>query len=63
MLATPPDDGTRGRLAARLKALLFRLDTPETDGSGGEPGESEDFTVKFDGATDDEIFDLIDNEL
>ena len=63
VLATPPDDGTRGRLAARLKALLFRLDTPETDGSGGEPGESEDFTVKFDGATDDEIFDLIDNEL
>jgi acyl carrier protein len=50
-----PDDDARDRLALRLRDLLGRLDV--ADEAAGASGE------KFQAATDEEIFDYIDNEL
>lgn len=51
------DTETRAQLVLRLKTLQWKLDTPDEDDSG-QHGDA-DLTA----STDDEIFDLIDNEL
>ncbi|MFJ3345075.1 type I polyketide synthase [Streptomyces diastaticus] len=51
------DEQDRARLAQRLKALRWKLDATSQD--GGEPEDDSD----LDTTTDDEMFDLIDNEL
>ncbi|MFH8979193.1 phosphopantetheine-binding protein, partial [Streptomyces sp. NPDC017890] len=51
------DELARTRIAERLQALAARL-----TGADGEP-EGEEGTVKFDDATDDELFDFIHREL
>ncbi|MGA4838242.1 SDR family NAD(P)-dependent oxidoreductase [Streptomyces sp. G45] len=50
--------GVRTAVAARMRELLLTLDVPE--GAGAKP---EGAGVELDAATDDEIFDFIDNEL
>ncbi|MFF7453107.1 type I polyketide synthase [Kitasatospora sp. NPDC008115] len=56
------DPADRERLADRLRELLGRLDPAATaaDGAGTADDSIED---RMDGASDDELFDLIDNEL
>jgi malonyl CoA-acyl carrier protein transacylase/acyl carrier protein len=54
------DAAARSRLAARLQELLGRLDPPT--GADGD-GDGDEIGSRMDGATDDEIFDFIDNEL
>ncbi|MYR36768.1 hypothetical protein GTX14_07760, partial [Streptomyces sp. SID4944] len=54
------DPADRERLAARLRELLGRLDPAATAGDGTAADSLED---RMDGASDDELFDLIDNEL
>ncbi|ONH22718.1 KR domain-containing protein, partial [Pseudofrankia asymbiotica] len=59
-LAGELDADARERLAQRLQQLLATLDGlagPDADGAGDAP------TERLDGASDDEIFDFIDNEL
>ncbi|MBL0804058.1 beta-ketoacyl synthase, partial [Streptomyces albidoflavus] len=51
------DDQDRARLAQRLKALGWKLDSTSRDAE--EPDDDSD----LDTTTDDEMFDLIDNEL
>ncbi|MFK0259572.1 type I polyketide synthase [Streptomyces sp. NPDC090445] len=51
----PADDTERARIAERLKALLA-VHAPARPGTGPEPDA-------LDGATDDEMFDLIEKEL
>ncbi|MFE0678658.1 type I polyketide synthase [Streptomyces sp. NPDC058867] len=54
------DDDTRGKIAARLQALLWKWD--DTRGTAIEAeGPAED--AEFDPVSDDEMFDLIDKEL
>ncbi|MFF1374651.1 SDR family NAD(P)-dependent oxidoreductase [Streptomyces sp. NPDC058308] len=58
------DEDTRGRLAARLQSLLWRLDDAATGARGagdavGGAGQDGD----LDSASDDELFELIDREL
>ena len=55
MLTGSPDDELRTRLAARLQEFLGKLRGPESDG--------DDVADKIGAASDDEIFDFIDNEL
>ncbi|WP_409234485.1 SDR family NAD(P)-dependent oxidoreductase [Streptomyces sp. PA5.6] len=57
------DEGTRGRLVARLQSLLWRLDdTASAAGDiDGDATESDDHDL--DSASDDELFELIDREL
>ncbi|WP_146060023.1 acyl carrier protein, partial [Streptomyces sp. SM5] len=56
------DPADRERLAGRLRELLGRLDPAATAADGD--GTAADFIEdRMDGASDDEIFDLIDNEL
>ncbi|HEX2312246.1 MAG TPA: SDR family NAD(P)-dependent oxidoreductase, partial [Thermomonospora sp.] len=52
----PPDEADRLVLAARLRDVLVRLDAVDP---GGAPGVAE----QIQDASDDEIFDFIDNEL
>ncbi|WP_344343173.1 phosphopantetheine-binding protein, partial [Kitasatospora putterlickiae] len=56
------DPADRDRLADRLRELLRRVDPAATaaDGDGSAADSIED---RMDGASDDELFDLIDNEL
>nr|AIY53022.1 polyketide synthase II [Streptomyces sp. M10] len=54
------DPADRERLAGRLRELLGRLDPAATEADGTAAGSLED---RMDGASDDELFDLIDNEL
>ncbi|MFD9732761.1 acyl carrier protein, partial [Micrococcus luteus] len=54
------DPADRERLAARLRELLGRLDPAAAAGDGTAADSLED---RMDGASDDELFDLIDNEL
>ncbi|MFI6986677.1 SDR family NAD(P)-dependent oxidoreductase, partial [Embleya sp. NPDC050154] len=56
-----PDDGTRERLAARLADFVVRLN--ESASRTGAPGGDAAVAEKIDAASDDEIFDFIDNEL
>ncbi|MER5495204.1 type I polyketide synthase [Streptomyces sp. NPDC002490] len=51
------DDAARERLAVRLQELLGRLHPAAADATG------DGIEDRMDGATDDEIFDFIDNEL
>ncbi|MFD0690920.1 type I polyketide synthase [Actinomadura fibrosa] len=51
-----PDGPTRGRLAKRLEALLWRLSDSGADGTAVDDGALES-------ASDDEMFELIDREL
>ncbi|MEU0691634.1 type I polyketide synthase, partial [Streptomyces uncialis] len=55
------DARARERLADRLQQLLGRLDPATATGDGDPPAAS--IEDRMDGATDDEIFDFIDNEL
>ncbi|MFE0660767.1 type I polyketide synthase, partial [Streptomyces sp. NPDC058876] len=55
------DPADRERLAARLQELLGRLDPAATVGRDGTGADS--IEDRMDGASDDELFDLIDNEL
>ncbi|MFB9511580.1 phosphopantetheine-binding protein, partial [Streptomyces aurantiacus] len=59
------DEDTRGRLAARLQSLLWRLD--DTPGGAGGAGSVGDGGAVDDGelesASDDELFELIDRDL
>ncbi|MGW1958626.1 phosphopantetheine-binding protein, partial [Streptomyces sp. NPDC001920] len=65
VLSGAPDDGTRGRIAARLQDFLFKIG--EFGDSASAPGPdaetSSDVTGKISTASDEEIFDFIDNEL
>ncbi|MYQ50108.1 MULTISPECIES: type I polyketide synthase [unclassified Streptomyces] len=54
------DPADRERLAGRLRELLGRLDPAATAADGDGTAAIED---RVDGASDDELFDLIDNEL
>ncbi|KDN87764.1 type I polyketide synthase [Kitasatospora cheerisanensis] len=58
----PDDPADRERLAGRLRELLRTLDpaAPAADGDGTAAASIED---RMDSASDDELFDLIDNEL
>ncbi|WP_189939301.1 SDR family NAD(P)-dependent oxidoreductase, partial [Streptomyces sulfonofaciens] len=58
VLGNPPDEGTRAELRARLEAFLLELSKTAADEDGGA-----DLTAKFDDASDDDLFDFIDNEL
>jgi acyl carrier protein len=49
------DDKERAEVAVRLQAVLLAI--------GGPNGAGESVAARLDAATDDEIFDLIDNEL
>ncbi|QKW53025.1 type I polyketide synthase [Streptomyces buecherae] len=53
-----PDDAGRTAIAARLQVLLARLNGDE----GGAKG-AESITQRLDGASDDDLFDFIENEL
>ncbi|NEB66988.1 hypothetical protein G3I39_07940, partial [Streptomyces fulvissimus] len=62
------DPADRERLAARLRELLGRLDPAATAGDGtaataGDGTAADSLEDRMDGASDDELFDLIDNEL
>ncbi|MFD7639740.1 type I polyketide synthase [Kitasatospora sp. NPDC059795] len=56
----PDDPADRERLADRLRELLRSLDPAATAADGTAADSIED---RMDGASDDELFDLIDNEL
>ncbi|MGC0421377.1 SDR family NAD(P)-dependent oxidoreductase [Embleya sp. AB8] len=62
LAASVPDDDTRERLAARLQDFLVRLNDSASRTAGG-PDEVTAVAEKIDAASDDEIFDFIDNEL
>ncbi|EFL28160.1 modular polyketide synthase [Streptomyces himastatinicus ATCC 53653] len=53
--------GVRTAVAARMQALLLKLDGPGPEGADPEQPGAEGVTIES--ATDDEIFDFIDNEL
>ncbi|WP_228084246.1 type I polyketide synthase [Streptomyces profundus] len=55
-----PDDETRVRLVGRLSDFLTRLGEPPAAPGGSAPA---DLTDRISSATNDEIFDFIDNEL
>ncbi|MFG2910212.1 type I polyketide synthase [Kitasatospora sp. NPDC048286] len=62
----PDDPADRERLAGRLREFLRRLDDPAAtpaDGDGTAAGVAASIEDRMDGASDDELFDLIDNEL
>ncbi len=63
VFAASPDEKTRTKLAARLKAFLFKLDESLVADGSDDSGAVDGFAAKFEEATDDEIFELIDNEL
>ncbi|MEU3226119.1 phosphopantetheine-binding protein, partial [Streptomyces sp. NPDC006976] len=58
--STEPSAAAVGRLTARLQDFLLRL---EEHGGSGPASEDEGSAERISVATDDEIFDLIDNEL
>jgi hypothetical protein len=59
VLAARPDERTRATMAAQLKNLLFRLTEIPASTEDSVP----DLVERIESATDDEIFDFIDNEL
>ncbi|MFE3694560.1 type I polyketide synthase, partial [Streptomyces sp. NPDC059129] len=56
------DGAAREQLAGRLQELLGRLD-PTAGAINGAAADGDGIEERMDGATDDEIFDFIDNEL
>ncbi|MFI5945825.1 type I polyketide synthase [Streptomyces uncialis] len=56
------DGAARDRLTGRLQELLTRLD-PAADATNGTGAADDGIEGRMDGATDDELFDFIDNEL
>ena len=66
LAALTPGGDTRTRLVSRLSGLLDRLTLPPDDTDGGTgtgtPG-APDVTDQILSATDDDLFDFIDNEL
>ncbi|MFJ1792951.1 type I polyketide synthase [Kitasatospora griseola] len=58
----PDDPADRERLAGRLRELLRSLD-PAAGAADGDGTASASIEDRMDGASDDELFDLIDNEL
>nr|WP_317633551.1 SDR family NAD(P)-dependent oxidoreductase [Streptomyces sp. HUAS 15-9] len=64
--ALAPGDAVRDKVTARLKALLWKWTDTHQDAAAtaadADPGTDRDFD-RIDAATDDEMFDLIDQEL
>ncbi|MEU6594908.1 SDR family NAD(P)-dependent oxidoreductase [Streptomyces sp. NPDC046881] len=68
LAALAPQDAVRDKVTARLKALLWKWTDTHQDAAAGAadagPGTDRDFDLdRIDTATDDEMFDLIDQEL
>ncbi|MYR21141.1 KR domain-containing protein, partial [Streptomyces sp. SID6137] len=67
LTALAPQDAVRDKVTARLKALLWKwTDTQGTASSTADTGTGADRELdldRIDAATDDEMFDLIDQEL
>ena len=57
--ATPPDEESHEIIVRRLQDILFKLQGSATRAKGDES----DLSARIDAATDDEIFDIIDNQL
>jgi len=60
LLALPPDGGTYAQAAARLQSLLWRLNDLAAP---VQSGDAEPGTDSLDLATDEELFDVLENEL
>ena len=59
LVATPPDEESHEIIVRRLQDILFKL-----QGSAGRAnGDESDLSARIGAATDDEIFDIIDNQL
>ncbi|MEU0398445.1 SDR family NAD(P)-dependent oxidoreductase [Streptomyces sp. NPDC006208] len=68
LAALDPQDAVRDKVTARLKALLWKWTDTQQDTAANTadagPGTDRDFDLdRIDAATDDEMFDLIDQEL
>ncbi|MER5466772.1 SDR family NAD(P)-dependent oxidoreductase [Streptomyces sp. NPDC002668] len=68
LAALDPQDAVRDTVTARLKALLWKWTDTQQDTAANTadagPGTDRDFDLdRIDAATDDEMFDLIDQEL
>ncbi|WP_144440939.1 type I polyketide synthase, partial [Streptomyces roseifaciens] len=71
LAALAPEDAVRDKVTARLKALLWKWTDTHQDAAANAaadagPGTDRDFDLdldRIDAATDDEMFDLIDQEL
>ncbi|ATW52913.1 polyketide synthase [Streptomyces peucetius subsp. caesius ATCC 27952] len=67
LAALDPQDAVRDKITARLKALLWKWTDTQQDtaaNTADDPGTDRDFALdRIDAATDDEMFDLIDQEL
>ncbi|MGW3208921.1 SDR family NAD(P)-dependent oxidoreductase [Streptomyces sp. NPDC001135] len=70
LTALSPQDAVRDKVTARLKALLWKWTDTRQDAAANAtdagPGTGRDFELdldRIDAATDDEMFDLIDQEL
>ncbi|WP_330336144.1 type I polyketide synthase [Streptomyces sp. NBC_00557] len=59
----PADDAARGRITARLQALLWRLSDSPAESTAASAGAGTDDDALLDAVSDDEMFDLIDKEL
>ncbi|MGQ5668649.1 SDR family NAD(P)-dependent oxidoreductase, partial [Streptomyces sp. ECR2.10] len=59
----PADDAARGRITARLQALLWRLSDSPAESTVASAGAGTDDDALLDSVSDDEMFDLIDKEL
>ncbi|MEW2157957.1 type I polyketide synthase [Streptomyces sp. NPDC007189] len=57
----PADDAARGRITARLQALLWRLSDSPAESAPASAGTDDDALLEA--VSDDEMFDLIDKEL
>ncbi|MFD7875665.1 phosphopantetheine-binding protein, partial [Streptomyces sp. NPDC059766] len=68
LAALAPQDSVRDKVTARLKALLWKWTDTHQDAvantADADPGTGRDLDLdRIDSATDDEMFDLIDQEL
>ncbi|WP_437112458.1 SDR family NAD(P)-dependent oxidoreductase [Streptomyces cinnamoneus] len=62
LAAIAPDDAVRDKVTARLKSLLWKWTDTHQETTASTPGAELDLD-RIDAATDDEMFDLIDQEL
>ncbi|MER6120876.1 SDR family NAD(P)-dependent oxidoreductase [Streptomyces sp. NPDC001743] len=60
LTAARPDAGSRPRITSRLEALLRRWQDAHGEGAGGTRPEDDD---ALDSVTDDELFDVLDQEI